>query len=73
MPGDINKYDFSEIKLANFNRISDDSFSLDIKYALRIDIKNEGEIDNTQKMDATWVFKIEPLDGSWCINEIINK
>ena len=68
---DIESYDFAERSADNYVKYADDCFTVDIKYALDMVFTDPTYEDNNQKMDATWVFVIEPLDGSWCISDII--
>ena len=68
---DIESYDFTERSAGNFVKYADDCFTVDIKYALDMRFTDPTYEDNNQNMDATWVFVIEPLDGSWCISDII--
>ena len=68
---DIESYDFVERSADNYIKYCDDCFTVDIKYALDMKFTDPTYEDNNQKMDATWVFVIEPLDGSWCISDII--
>lgn len=69
---DIESYEFTERSASNYVKYADDCFTVDIKYALDMRFTDPTYEDNNQNMDATWVFVIEPLDGSWCISEIIN-
>lgn len=68
---DIESYDFAERSADNYIKYCDDCFTVDIKYALDMKFTDPTYEDNNQNMDATWVFVIEPLDGSWCISDII--
>ena len=68
---DIDHYDFAERSASNYVKYADDCFTVDIKYALDMYFTDPTFEDNNQNMDATWVFVIEPLDGSWCIGDII--
>lgn len=69
---DIESYEFTERSASNYVKYADDCFTVDIKYALDMTFTDPTYEDNNQNMDATWVFVIEPLDGSWCISDIIN-
>ncbi|MBQ9030761.1 MAG: hypothetical protein IJ106_04820 [Parasporobacterium sp.] len=69
---DIESYDFAERSATNYVKYADDCFTVDVKYALDMVFTDPTYEDNNQKMDATWVFVIEPLDGSWCISDIIS-
>ena len=69
---DIESYDFAERSASNYVKYADDCFTVDIKYALDMRFTDPTFEDNNQNMDATWVFVIEPLDGSWCISDIIS-
>ena len=69
---DILSYDFVERSATNYIKYSDDCFTVDIKYALNMVFTDPTYSDDNQKMDATWVFVIDPYDGSWCISDIVN-
>ena len=68
---DIDHYEFAERSASNYVKYADDCFTVDIKYALDMYFTDPTFEDDNQNMDATWVFVIEPLDGSWCISDII--
>jgi len=67
----IDSYEFAERSASNYIKYTDDCFTVDVKYALDMYFTDPTFTDNNQKMDATWIFVIEPLDGSWCIGDII--
>ena len=69
---DIESYDFIEKSASNYVKYADDCFTVDVKYALDMRFTDPTYHDDNQKADATWVFVIEPLDGSWCISDTIN-
>ena len=68
---DIESYDFAERAADNYIKYCDDCFTVDVKYALDMRFTDPTYEDNNQNMDATWVFVIEPLDGSWCVSDIV--
>ena len=68
---DIDHYEFAERSASNYVKYADDCFTVDIKYALDMYFTDPTFEDDNHNMDATWVFVIEPLDGSWCISDII--
>ena len=68
----IDHYEFAEKSADNYVKYTDDCFTVDVRYALDMYFTDPTFSDDNQTMDATWVFVIDPYDGSWCISDIIS-
>ena len=69
----IADYEFTEKKASNYIRYSDDCFTVDVKYQMRVDFTTDRMSDTNQKLDATWVFITKNGGQDWYIVDCIYK
>ena len=69
----IADYEFTEKSASNYIRYSNDCFTVDVKYQLRVDFTTDRMSDTNQKLDATWVFITQNGGQDWYIVDCIYK
>ena len=69
----IDDYEFTEKSASNYIRYSDDCFTVDVKYQMRVDFTTDRMSDTNQKLDATWVFITKNGGQDWYIVDCIYK
>ncbi len=69
----IANYEFTEKEVKNFIRVTDDCFTVDVHYKMRIDFNTDRMSDNNQQLDATWVFITQNGGQDWYIIDCIYK
>ena len=69
----IADYEFTEKKASNYIRYSNDCFTVDVKYQMRVDFTTDRMSDTNQKLDATWVFITKNGGQDWYIVDCIYK
>ena len=69
----IADYDFTEKSASNYIRYSNDCFTVDVKYQMRVDFTTDRMSDTNQKLDATWVFITQNGGQDWYIVDCIYK
>ncbi len=69
----IDNYEFTEKTISNFIRYTDDCFTVDVKYKMRIDFNDNRMSDDNQQLDATWTFITQNDGKDWYIIECTYK
>ena len=69
----IADYEFTEKSTSNYIRYSDDCFSVDVHYKMRVDFNNDRMSDDNQQLDATWVFITQNNGQDWYLVDCIYK
>ena len=69
----IADYDFTEKNASNYIRYSNDCFTVDVKYQMRVDFTTDRMSDTNQKLNATWVFITQNGGQDWYIVDCIYK
>lgn len=65
----ISNVEFTEFEVDNFIVYTDDCYSVDVKYKLKVDFNNDKLSDEGQMLDATWV--VVNNNGFWGICDVI--
>lgn len=69
----IANYEFTEKSVSNYIKYTDDCFTVDVHYKMRIDFTTDQMSDNNQQLDATWVFVTQNDGRDWYIVDCIYK
>lgn len=69
----IADYEFTEKSATNYIRYTENCFTVDVKYQMRVDFTTDRMSDNNQKLDATWVFITQNGGQDWYIVDCIYK
>lgn len=69
----IADYSFTEKKIDNYIRYTNDCFTVDVSYKMQVDFNTDRMSDNNQKLDATWVFITQNGGQDWYLIDCIYK
>ena len=69
----IANYEFTEKSESNYIKYTDDCFTVDVNYKMRIDFNTDQMSDNNQQLNATWVFITQNNGQDWYLVDCIYK
>lgn len=69
----IANYEFTEKSIQDYIRYTDDCFTVDVHYKMKIDFTTDQMSDDNQQLNATWVFITQNNGQDWYLVDCIYK